>query len=32
MAADQWTAQFNPRPATQNDFELLYSTALASGR
>jgi alcohol dehydrogenase len=27
-AAQQWTAQFNPRPATVADFESLYAAAL----
>ena len=26
-AADQWTAQFNPRPAVESDFEKLYRCA-----
>ena len=28
MAAEQWTARFNPRPVTQADFEALYHAAL----
>nr|AGC71103.1 alcohol dehydrogenase [uncultured bacterium A1Q1_fos_2067] len=31
MAAQQWTAQFNPRPIAQADFEQLYTAALNSG-
>jgi alcohol dehydrogenase len=27
MAAKQWTAQFNPRPLTVEDFEALYRAA-----
>ena len=30
-AAFQWTAQFNPRPATVLDFERLYAGALNPG-
>jgi alcohol dehydrogenase len=29
-AADQWTAQFNPRPVSTADFEGLYRAALAT--
>jgi alcohol dehydrogenase len=32
MASQQWTAQFNPRPVAQNDFESLYASALESTR
>jgi alcohol dehydrogenase len=28
MAAEQWTARFNPRPVVQADFEALYRAAL----
>jgi alcohol dehydrogenase len=28
MAAKQWTAQFNPRPLTPEDFSALYRAAL----
>ena len=31
MAAQQWTAQFNPRPITETDFQQLYTAALTSG-
>jgi len=31
-AARQWTAQFNPRPLTANDFAALYQQALAVSR
>jgi alcohol dehydrogenase len=27
-AAEQWTAQFNPRPITASDFEAIYAAAL----
>ena len=27
-ASSQWTAQFNPRPLTRNDFQQLYAQAL----
>lgn len=32
MASQQWTAQFNPRPVAQSDFESLYASALESTR
>ena len=28
MAAEQWTARFNPRPVAQADFEEMYHAAL----
>ena len=28
MAAKQWTAQFNPRPVTTDDFARLYRAAM----
>jgi len=28
QAADQWTAQFNPRPVTADDFTMLYKSVL----
>lgn len=31
MALKQWTAQFNPRPITETDFQQLYTAALTSG-